>query len=1240
MQKRGLFILLLLGLALFLIACQEPLYGEALKVPPASLGNQQEQVQREAIQRFGSGTQVTVDSQGKPALVLGKLAIKTKKVATITEKTLPLATADFLAKYKRFFRISPQDLKPARQWCDTPLYPGKKEGICSIFYQQQYRGIPVYQSLVGITTNGGNVVLVQNKYYSGISVPTTPTLRQAKAIEIAQQHLEETVQPLHVSLVIYPEEKEEKIRFYLAYQIAMPPVWKGPMNVTEHDRNVPAALTYFIDAHTGNVIAYHNRIRAQVEGTVQGMIFPNHRLQEKESRLFAHETVIAGTVEAVTNSTGTYSAATTPDTAVGITTQANGPFVSVVNRQQELSRYTAQGWSPSIHNIEWRNHDLSYEQEESNAFYHANIIHDFVTKSDPFDVHEMDYPLEVAVEEGRANGAQCNAYSWCDPWNAPGDAQRSGVAFFGPGDRCDSIALSADVVYHEYTHSIVCNIYPEGLFPYWDESGGLNEALADYFGATIPDDSCMSDYFFREEFIEKIRASWPDAPLVKLWPCLRNLDNDKTYPKDYNPEPHDASEVFSASLWDLRESLGAPLTDELVIRTMKLLPFRFKEFLDGMLVIDDDNANLNDGTPHSRQICQAFSQHGLSTRSCSGQLEEPLVQLVKPEEGSVTLGKDRVTIYGTVLAESGTAFQSYAVDYAPAGTEEWSAAGITLTLSGAHPAAYNEPIATANLDAAGFQGKYVLRLRAIDTSGKTQEVRVIVSIFKNGWPSFQNRWIYGNQILVTDFEGDGFFETVLTDHSSIWPAAFNLQVAYNAEGEAVLGFVSSQYERQFLSAADIDNDGIVELVSQAWEWTSEQNKLLIFDPYEEYWRDEGGIPFFFFRTRVVLEDAGKEGCRPTLADLDGDGMMEIAMRTKNKIWLFRQDGSLVDGWPKDTLPSSSYCPNGNSLVAVADLDTDGIEDLIVAEESVEKEAEEVVIEEAESSSSSGGSGGGGSGGNASEGIDEEDTEEMAEEPAETLLVHAWHGDGSPVAGWPVQLATSAIRTLLVAETNVWEEKFRERMPIQTRQAEGLSTPIPRTNVIVGGDKTFVLRSSGEIISEFYGPWNFLVGNVDGKLRLLDSSGMYEDEGQFIAQYQRAENEWLYNPHVADSDGDGTAEVLLIKYHQLEEWISAIAGIVAYGKDGLEKQRWSIPDTWKAESFIVDDINADKKADIIFPMEKGLIFLPLEGSADDIQWGQKGIDNRQTNVVKYKAPLLREVERPVVQEGVQREVRRR
>ncbi|HLC98110.1 MAG TPA: FG-GAP-like repeat-containing protein, partial [Candidatus Nanoarchaeia archaeon] len=933
MQKRGLFVLLLVALTLFILACTErSLYGEALKVPTTSLGNQQEQVQREAIQRFGFGTQVTLDSQGKPALVLGKLAIKTKKVATITEKTLPSATADFLAKNKRFLRISPQDLKLVRQWCDKPFYPGKKEGICSIFYQQYYRGILVYQSLVGITTNDGNAVLVQNKYYSGISVPITPTLRQAKAIEIAQQHLEVTTQPQHVSLVIYPEEQEEKIRFYLAYQIDLPPVWKGLVNITEPDQNVPAALTYFIDAHTGNVIAYHNRIRAEVEGTVQGMIFPNHRLQEKESRLFAHEMVIAGTVEAVTDDTGTYSAATAPDTAVGITTQATGPFASVVNRYQELSRYTAQGWSPSIHNIDWRNHDLSYEQEESNAFYHANIIHDFFTKGDPFDIREMDYPIEVAVEQGRAHGAQCNAYSWCDPWSQ--GTGRSGIAFFGPGDKCDSIALSADVVYHEYTHSVVCNMYPGGLFPYWDESGGLNEGLADYFGATIPGDSCMSDYFFREEFIEEIRASWPDDPLVKLWPCLRNLDNDKTYPNDYNPEPHDASEVFSASLWDLRESLGAPLADELVIRTMKLLPFRFKEFLDGMLVIDDDNANLNDGTPHSGEICQAFAQHGLSTRSCSGQLAEPLIQLVKPEEGSVTLGKNRLTIYGTALAERGTAFQSYAVEYAPYGTEDWSSAGITLTLSGAHPAAYNEPIATINLDAAGFQGKYVLRLRATDSNGITEEVRQNVLIFKNGWPSFQDRWINGNQILVTDLEGDGSSETIITDHSAIWPTAFNLQVAYNAEGEAVIGFISSQYEQQHLSAADIDNDGIVEFVSQAWEWTFGQNKLLIFDPYEEYWRDEGGIPFFIFRTRVELEDAGKEGCRPTLADLDGDGMMEIAMRTRNKIWLFRQDGSLVDGWPKGTLPSSSYCIDGNSLMAVADLDADGVEDLIVAEEMV------------------------------------------------------------------------------------------------------------------------------------------------------------------------------------------------------------------------------------------------------------------------------------------------------------------
>ncbi|HLD78625.1 MAG TPA: proprotein convertase P-domain-containing protein, partial [archaeon] len=82
-------------------------------------------------------------------------------------------------------------------------------------------------------------------------------------------------------------------------------------------------------------------------------------------------------------------------------------------------------------------------------------------------------------------------------------------------------------------------------------------------------------------------------------------------------EVHADSLPFSGSLWDLRGSLGAELTDSLAIRAMKLQPVRFAEFLEDLLAVDENNTNVSDGTPHLRQICAAFQDHhSIESLSC------------------------------------------------------------------------------------------------------------------------------------------------------------------------------------------------------------------------------------------------------------------------------------------------------------------------------------------------------------------------------------------------------------------------------------------------------------------------------------------------------------------------------------------------------------------------------------------------------------------------------------------------
>ena len=114
---------------------------------------------------------------------------------------------------------------------------------------------------------------------------------------------------------------------------------------------------------------------------------------------------------------------------------------------------------------------MSYKQEESNAFYHVNEIHDYFI--DHFNITSMNYQTKATLEYP----GFCNAFS-----------DGIDIYLFGAGGGCEDTALSSAIIYHEYTHGItekIITIY----FPYWGETGNLNEAFSDYFGITINNNS-------------------------------------------------------------------------------------------------------------------------------------------------------------------------------------------------------------------------------------------------------------------------------------------------------------------------------------------------------------------------------------------------------------------------------------------------------------------------------------------------------------------------------------------------------------------------------------------------------------------------------------------------------------------------------------------------------------------------------------------------------------------------------
>ena len=127
-------------------------------------------------------------------------------------------------------------------------------------------------------------------------------------------------------------------------------------------------------------------------------------------------------------------------------------------------------------------------------------------------------------------------------------------------------------------------------------------------------------------------------------------------------------------------------------------------------------------------------------------------------------------------------------------------------------------------------------------------------------------------------------------------------------------------------------------------------------------------------TRLPIQGATSP---PVLYDLDGDGRLEILQSAwDGHLYAWRGDGSAVPGWPVEvTLPAGHEPPSGYVRVedhkldtppAIADLDGDGSPEIVVRSQYT-------------------------------------DVRGSGLQPLAVSHLHAYHADGTPVAGWPVDV---------------------------------------------------------------------------------------------------------------------------------------------------------------------------------------------------------------------------------------------
>jgi hypothetical protein len=189
---------------------------------------------------------------------------------------------------------------------------------------------------------------------------------------------------------------------------------------------------------------------------------------------------------------------------------------------------------------------------------------------------------------GEVLGANANLSSTC---NAHWDGRT--INLYSGDSRCANTGLISDVIFHEWGHGL--DDRTGGI-----EDGAFSEGYGDIISALMTRSALLG-----------IGFHLPNHDPV------RDLEPNKRYPDDRG-EVHDEGLIIATTFWDLMKEFYAKYPAAEADQRLKTLAFRmiftarsYLDVYDALLVIDDNDGDLLNGTPNSCLINRVFSDHGL-----------------------------------------------------------------------------------------------------------------------------------------------------------------------------------------------------------------------------------------------------------------------------------------------------------------------------------------------------------------------------------------------------------------------------------------------------------------------------------------------------------------------------------------------------------------------------------------------------------------------------------------------------
>jgi len=326
-------------------------------------------------------------------------------------------------------------------------------------------------------------------------------------------------------------------------------------------------------------------------------------------------------------------------------------------------------------------------------------------------------------------------------------------------------------------------------------------------------------------------------------------------------------------------------------------------------------------------------------------IDKPPIAIINPTE-EVVSGEVDITGWA-----SSSNFNNYVIGigrgYNPT---EWGTTGISLINDGLFEVK-NSTLAIWDTSSVE-DGIWTIRLTTTDIYNISNKDYLMVAV-NWYWPQIIGGGI-GGSATIADVDDDGELEIIAgvargeeydyTGAIYVWEHTGALSQIIPLEKQHQI-FYSSP------AIGDIDNDGDFEIVVGA-----ENADVSINDTYLYAFHHDGsligGFPVVIgssMKSLFIYWESLATISSPILDDLNANGKLEIIVLANNSMYIFHDDGSIVNGWPHIWYPSHP---------AVGDLDGDGDKEIIYSKEGIGKDDK---------------------------------------------IVYALHHNGSEVEGWPVEI---------------------------------------------------------------------------------------------------------------------------------------------------------------------------------------------------------------------------------------------